>query len=175
MPVRYQAALRPDRISALCNTMLSIFQFRQKVQSVFKNLKPPEVQPLDPSLLTTACTISPGRTFIRFAYPVFRVQSTTARSAPATKRGIDHRGRTSHTCLNINGSGGTVPGTGAAFHASVPIFNRHTAVSGAPDALRADLQTHPADRTFSPVKPQCHYISKIHQGFHRSSSSCDQP
>ena len=95
---------------------------------------------------------------------------TTTRGTRAAQSSIYDRSRTSHTDAYLQGFCRTILGTGAAFHAGIPVFNAHFAVVPRQDPVRANFQTHPATVTLFRVKVQGYYILQIDEPFHDSIS-----
>jgi hypothetical protein len=61
---------------------------------------------------------------------------------------IDNCRRTSNTRIYKNRAGSTIPGTGAALHAGIPIDNHHLFTIHFKDMMWANNGTHSAASTF---------------------------
>ncbi len=83
----------------------------------------------------------------------FRIQRTAAGGFLPAQHGVDHRGGTSYPGTDLQGFGGAVLGTGATFHASVPVHDVNLALDQAQDPVGAHQETHPAPDTFLLIEP----------------------
>ncbi len=83
----------------------------------------------------------------------FGIQHTAAGGFLPAHYGVDHCGGTAYPGTDLQGLGGAVLGTGATFHASVPVHNVNLALCQAQDRVGAHQKTHPAPETFLLIEP----------------------